>query len=225
VTIQGSTAAETASYLPTGPDARLFGPPVLGVDTTVAAVAGSASFQAPVVGRDNVCAQLRITAGSCPEAGAQVLMSSSSARVLHLAVGESVQLTGLGGSAQYRIGAVRVAGLYQPFAETGAYWFDHDYSSTAGVRRVQQGDATPDLVVSDALFVTPPGVQFLQAAHNGANPGTTSPFRYTADLPVSARSIGVAESARLLAALNRIQARIEAAHPNGDPPGGSCSRS
>lgn len=217
VVIEGASADDVRSYQPTGADRRLFGPPVAGVEAKVSVVAGKTSFQAPVAGRDDICGHLQLTAGSCPSAGAQVLVSSSSAQALHLAVGDTLQLTGLGGSAPYRIGAARIAGLYQPFDAAGSYWFDHDYSSVAGVRRVSQGDAIPDLLVSDALFVTPAGVQFLQAAHNSANQGLTSPFSYTLDLPVSARHIGVDESAELLGALNRIQARIDAAHPAGDP--------
>lgn len=216
VTIQGSTAAEAAAYLPSGADARLFGAPVAGLTTTVSAT-GAAAFQAQIVARDEVCRHLRIIAGACPTAGAQVLMSASSAKALKLTVGAALDLTGQGGSAGYRIGVMHVSGLYQPFDPSGNYWFDHPFSSAAGVRRVAQGDAVPDLIVADALFVTPDGVQFLQTAQNGANSGTTSPFTYTEELPVSATSIGVDQSARLLGALNRIQARIDAAHPNGDP--------
>ncbi len=216
VTIQGGTAAEAAAYLPSGTDARLFGTPVAGLTTTVSA-AGAVPFQAQLVARDDVCAHLRITAGTCPTAGAQVLMSVSSAKALKLSVGAAVDLTGQGGSAGYRIGVMHVAGLYEPFDPSGNYWFDHAFSSAAGIRRVPQGDAVPDLLVADAMFVTPAGVQFLQAAHNGANSGTTSPFSYTEELPVSSTTIGVDQSARLLGALNRIQARIDAAHPNGDP--------
>jgi putative ABC transport system permease protein len=217
VTISASSATEAASYLPTGAERSLFGTPVAGLQTTVAAAAPRSEFNASVVGRDDICAHLVLVAGRCPSGGQQLLASTSSASALHLAVGDSVRLTGLGGSAQYRIGTMRIAGLYKPFDSAGNYWFDRPYSSTAGVRRVPRGDAVPDLLVGDALFVTPAGVDFLRAAEAAAKPGGSSPFEHLIDLPVSATDIGIDQSHRLLAAIDAIDARMAAAHPDGDP--------
>ena len=217
VTISASSATEAAGYLPVGAERSLFGTPVAGLQTTVAAVGPRSEFNAPVAGRDDICAHLVLVAGRCPSSGQQLLVSTSSAKALRLAVGDSMRLTGLGGSAQYRIGTMRIAGLYQPFDSTGNYWFDRSYSSAAGVRRVPRGDAVPDLLVADALFVTPAGVDFLQAAEAAAKPGGSSPFDYLIDLPVSASDTGIDQSHRLLTALDAIDARMEAAHPDGDP--------
>lgn len=214
VTIHASSAAEASGYLP-GSQLSLFGTPVAGMETTVAVAAPHSQFNAAVAGRDDVCQHLQLAAGHCPDGGQQLLVSASSAAALRLGVGDSLQLTGLGGSAQYRIGTMRIAGLYRPFDASGDYWFNRAYSSAAGVRRVPRGDAVPDLLVGDAMFVTPAGVNFLQAAAAGT--GGSSPFDYSVDLPVSASRIGIEQSRQLLAAIDGIEARMAAAHPDGDP--------
>ena len=81
------------------------------------------------------------------------------------------------------------------------------------MRRVPRGDAVPDLLVGDALFVTPAGVSFLQATQAAARTGGSSPFDYAIDLPVSASHIGIEQSRQLLAA--------HRAHPG--PDGGRAS--
>ncbi len=214
VTIHASSADEASGYLPSGSQRSLFGTPVAGVQATVAVTAPHSQFNAVVAGRDDVCQHLQLATGHCPDGGQQLLVSTSSAAALRLAVGDSLQLTGLGGSAQYRIGTVRIAGLYRPFDASDDYWFNRAYSSAAGVRRVPRGDAIPDLLVGDAMFVTPAGLGFLQAAAAGAG---GSPFDYAIDLPVPPSRIGVEQSRRLLAAIDGIRGRMAAAHPDGDP--------
>lgn len=216
VTIHASSAAEASGYLPSGSQRSLFGTPVGGVETTVAAAGPHSQFNAVVAGRDDVCQHLQLAAGHCPEGGQQLLVSAPSAAALRLAVGDSLQLTGLGGSAQYRIGTLRVAGLYRPFDASGDYWFNRAYSSAAGVRRVPRGDAIPDLLVGDAMFVTPAGLNFLQAAQAASGSGGNSPFDYSIDLPVSASRIGIEQSRQLLTAIDDIQARMATTHPEGD---------
>ncbi|HEX4726992.1 MAG TPA: FtsX-like permease family protein, partial [Jatrophihabitans sp.] len=130
--------------------------------------------------------------------------------------GDRLQVTDTGGSAAYPIGALQVAGLYQPFDSHNDYWFQRPYSSATGLYREPDGDR-PDILHGDALLFTPAGIQQLEAARTAANPGSGSPFSYAIDLPVRVSRIGVAESSRLVQAVQAVQARIDAAHPDGDP--------
>jgi len=221
ITITASSPGEVRSYLPSGEDQNLFVTPVAGFETDVSVVAPHTSFDAVAAGRDDLCQRLRITAGRCPAAGLEVLVSSSSARALKLAVGDRLQLTGRGGSAAYPIGAVRVAGLYQPYDPATDYWFDRAYSTAAGVIHEPRGDS-PDLLHSDALLLSPAGIAAFEAARRSSTAGGSStPFRYFADLPVPPGRIDIDSSQRLLQAIGAIQARIDAAHPSGDPDRGS----
>jgi len=220
LTVTASSAGEVRSYLPTGDQRALFGTPVAGMETDVSVSAPHSSFDAVAAGRDDVCGQLRIVAGRCPSAGLEVLVSSSSARALRVGLGDRLQLTGRGGSAAYPIGAVRVAGLYQPFDPATDYWFGRPYATAAGVVHELRGDQ-PDLLHSDALLLSPAGVAAFEAARRSANAGSSTPFRYFADLPVSPGRIGIEQSRRLLRAVSAIEARIDAAHPAGDPNRGS----
>lgn len=216
VTVQASSDGEAMSYLPVGSQRALFGKPVLGIETDVSVTAGATAFLAVAAGRDDLCQHLRITLGSCPTAGAQVLLSTSSARAFRLSVGSVLTITGHGGSGAYPIGRVRIVGLYQPFDAGNDYWFDRAYSSTAGIVHQLNGDA-PDILHSDALLTGVGGIQSFEAARAASNVGSSSPFRYQVDLPVPASRIGVEQSQRLVQALDGIQERIDAAHPQGDP--------
>lgn len=216
ISIYGSSPAEAQSYLPVGNQRSLFGTAVAGMETPVAVDTGRTQFVAVAAGRDDLCAHLRIVAGQCPSSGGQLLASSSSAKALGFAVGDRLQVTDTGGSAAYRIGALQVAGLYQPFSPDNDYWFGRAYSSATGLYREPNGDRQ-DILHGDALLFTPAGVQQLEAARTAANPGSSSPFSYAIDLPVRASRIGVAESSRLTQAVQAVQARIDAAHPDGDP--------
>jgi putative ABC transport system permease protein len=216
VSIYASSPAEARSYLPTGTQRGLFGTAVAGVETPVTVSVAHSEFVAVAAGRDDICAHLRIVAGQCPTAGDQVLVSSSSARAFKLALGQALQVTGTGGSAAYPIGQLVIAGLYQPFDSDDDYWFQRAYSTAAGLVREPNGDS-PDILHSDALLLTPQGVQRLEAARAAANSGSSSPFQYSLDLPLDAADIGLAESGRLVRAVREVQARIDAAHPDGDP--------
>jgi len=220
ITITAASAGEVRSYLPAGAERALFATPVLGFETAVSVTAPRSSFDAIAAGRDDVCGRLRITAGRCPAAGLEVLVSSSSARALHVGVGDRLQLTGRGGSAAYPIGAARVSGLYEPFDPATDYWFDRAYSTAAGVVREPRGDI-PDLLHSDALLLSPAGISAFEAARRSSTAGSSTPFSYFADLPVPAGRIGIDTSRRLLQAIDAITARIDAAHPPGDPNRGS----
>lgn len=220
VTITAGSAGEVRSYLPAGAERTLFATPVLGFETAVSVTAPRSSFDAIAAGRDDVCNRLRITAGRCPATGLEVLVSSSSARALNIGVGDRLQLTGRGGSAAYPIGAARVSGLYQPFDPATDYWFDRAYSTAAGVVREPRGDI-PDLLHSDALLLSPAGIAAFEAARRGSTAGSSRPFSYFADLPVPPGRIGIDTSQRLLQAIDAITARIDAAHPAGDPNRGS----
>ncbi|HEX8305313.1 MAG TPA: FtsX-like permease family protein [Jatrophihabitans sp.] len=220
LTITASSPGEVRSYLPAGQDRDLFATPVAGFETDVSVVAPRSSFDAVAVGRDDICGQLRITAGRCPATGREVLVSSSTARALDVGVGDRLRLTGRGGSAAYPIGAARVAGLYQPFDPASDYWFDRAYSTAAGVIHEPRGEI-PDLLHSDALLLSPAGVAAFEDARRSSTAGSSTPFRYFADLPVPAGRIGIDSSRRLLQAIAAIEARIEAAHPSGDPARGS----
>ncbi|HET6210663.1 MAG TPA: FtsX-like permease family protein, partial [Jatrophihabitans sp.] len=216
ISIYGSSPAEAQSYLPVGNQLALFGTAVAGVETPVAVDTPHSHFVAVAAGRDGLCAHLRIVAGHCPSAGGQLLASSSSAKALGFAVGDRLRVTDTGGSAAYPIGSLQVAGLYQPFDSDDDYWFQRGYSSATGLYREPDGDR-PDILHGDALLLTPPGIQQLEAARTAANPGSNSPFSYSVDLPVRASRIGVAESGRLIQAVHAVQDRIDAAHPDGDP--------
>ena len=149
-----------------------------------------------------------------------MLVSSSSSRALRVGLGDRLELTGRGGSAAYPIGAVRVVGIYQPFDAGTDYWFDRAYASQAGVVHEPQGDL-PDLLHSDALLLSPAGIAAFEAARRSATAGSSTPFRYFADLPVPAGRITIDGSRQLVRAVQGIQARIDAAHPAGDPNRGS----
>jgi putative ABC transport system permease protein len=220
VTITGGSVGEVRSYLPTGAQQPLFGTPVTGFETAVSVLAPRSSFDAIAAGRDDICSHLRITAGRCPAAGLEVLLSSSSARALDVGVGDRLRLTGRGGSAAYPVGAARVSGLYQPFDPATDYWFDRAYSTAAGVVHEPRGDI-PDLLHSDALLLTPAGIAAFEAARRSATAGSNTPFSYFADLPVPSGRVGIENSRRLLEAVDGIAARIDAAHPAGDPNRGS----
>jgi putative ABC transport system permease protein len=220
VTITAGSPGEVRSYLPSGPQARLFATPVTGFETDVSVTAPHSNFDAVAAGRDQLCSRVRITAGRCPGPGLEVLVSSSSARALRVGVGDRLQLTGRGGSAAYPVGAARVVGLYQPFDPATDYWFDRAYSTQAGVVHEARGDQ-PDLLHSDALLLSPDGVSAFEAARRSETAGSSTPFRYFADLPVRADRIGIEDSRRLLQAIAAITARIDAAHPAGDPNRGS----
>ncbi|HEV2887732.1 MAG TPA: FtsX-like permease family protein, partial [Jatrophihabitans sp.] len=220
LTILASSPGEVRSYLPTGAQRELFATPVTGFETDVSVRAPHSDFDAIAAGRDDICPQLRITEGRCPAAGLEVLVSSSSARALKVGVGDRLQLTGRGGSAAYEIGAVRVVGLYQPFDPATDYWFDRAYSTPGGVVHEPRGDI-PDLLHSDALLLSPAGISAFEAARRSATAGSSTPFRYFADLPVPANRVGIDGSRRLLQAIDAITARIDAAHPAGDPNRGS----
>ena len=109
---------------------------------------------------------------------------------------------------------LRRCAIAKCFRSTGRVCFAR--SPTGPPLRQFNGD-NPDILHSDALLVGPQGVQYLEAARSSANSGSNSPFQYSVDLPVNASRIGVAESGRLLQAVDAINARIEAAHPDGDP--------
>ena len=79
-----------------------------------------------------------------------------------------------------------IAGLYQPFDSDDDYWFQRAYSTAAGLVREPDGDR-PDILHSDALLLTPQGVQRLEAARTAANSGSNSPFQYSVDLPLGGR--------------------------------------
>ncbi|HEY0167350.1 MAG TPA: FtsX-like permease family protein [Jatrophihabitans sp.] len=221
VTVTAGSASEVRSYLPTGAQRELFGTPVTGFEADVSVSGPRSRFEAVAAGRDDVCRQLQITDGRCPVTGLEVLISTSSARVLKAGLGDRLQLTGRSGSGAYELGAVRVAGLYQPFDPATDYWFDRAYSSPAGVVREPQGDAVPDLLHSDALLLSPAGVAAFEAARRSSTAGSTTPFQYFADLPVPPERVGIEDSQRLLRAVEAITARIDAAHPPGDPNRGS----
>ncbi|HEX8093566.1 FtsX-like permease family protein [Jatrophihabitans sp.] len=220
VTITAGSAGEVRSYLPVGAEQALFTTPVMGFQTAVSVTAAHSSFDAIAAGRDDLCGRLRITAGRCPATGLEVLVSSSSSRALNVGVGDRLQLIGRGGSAAYEIGTARVSGLYEPFDPATDYWFDRAYSTAAGVVREPRGDI-PDLLHSDALLLTPAGISAFEAARRSATAGSSTPFSYFADLPVPAGRIGIDTSRRLLQAIDAITARIDAAHPAGDPNRGS----
>ncbi len=220
LTITASSPGEVRSYLPTGRQLALFAPPVTGFETDVSVVAPRSSFDAVAAGRDDLCRQLTIVAGRCPAAGLEVLVSASSSRALRVGLGDRLELTGRGGSAAYPIGAVRVVGIYQPFDAGTDYWFDRGYASQAGVVHEPRGDL-PDLLHSDALLLSPAGIAAFEAARRSATAGSSTPFRYFADLPVPAGRITIDGSRQLVRAVAGIQARIDAAHPAGDPNRGS----
>lgn len=221
VTVAASSPAEVRSYLPAGAQRELFATPVAGFESDVSVSGPRSRFEAVAAGRDDVCAQLRLTEGRCPVTGLEVLVSSSSARALKVGVGDRLRLTARGGSAAYSLGAVRVAGLYQPFDPATDYWFDRAYSSPTGVVREPQGDAVPDLLHSDALLLSPAGVAAFEAARRSATAGSGTQFRHFTDLPVRPGAIDVEDSRRLLQAVDAITARIDAAHSPGDPNRGS----
>lgn len=104
------------------------------------------SYSADLVARTGACARVHITAGHCPNAAGEVLLSTRSAAALGVHVGQQITLT-----RKATATALRVAGTYLAGDAAAPYWWGSNYFPF-GLGVSQQHGPPPPL---DALFTTP----------------------------------------------------------------------
>lgn len=228
--IDSSSSSDAANYLPTGKQRALFGAAIQGTEAKVEVVAPKSlrtfeQTQHQVVGvvttRTDYCAHLKFGQGKCPTGPAELAISSSSAKVFKLKLGDTLQLEGAG-AGTFTIGGMSVVGVYQPFDPQDDYWFDRSYSSAEGVYHQPNGDA-PDVLHPDAFFVGRQAIGAIQKQYEDQIGAGTSPFTFATDLPLNVRRTGVDDIGMLRAALAGIQNRIAKAHAVGDPQRGKLT--
>lgn len=194
----------TADVTPTGPAARLFGPAVgatdVGADFTGGGTAGNRfRLSTTITYRDNVCRHLTLTSGRCPTADREVVASASTARAVHLQVGQTLKVAVPSASTGAAVAVqLSVVGLYRPFRGDGGYWFGSHYSSAAGIT------VSSDATLADTFFGSRDYVAALadQIASSGAEPLPRSQV----DVPLLADRITLDDVAGLRQSLARLDA-------------------
>ena len=124
VSLDLAYGARLSTLLPTGKAAALFDAPITGTDVPSATTVGGKHYQARLSSRVDDCAHLHLVAGHCPSGANQVLMSAASARVLKLAVGQSLVLDLPDPNKPV---PNLITGLYAPFSTDDTYWFGRSY--------------------------------------------------------------------------------------------------
>lgn len=130
------------------PDAdRYLAAAVVGVQSNSVSVrqgvgSSARSYEVRLASRQGVCGHVRVLSGRCPDGAGQVLVSTRSARALHLAVGSRLGASGL---SQRHPVANRpvVVGLYAPGNVADPYWFGQNFFDFGPGRSTAGGDA-PD---------------------------------------------------------------------------------
>ncbi len=99
--------------------ARLLGPPVLALQTTLPGVTpGAAGESVPLAWREGMCAHVRMVSGTCPDQPGTVMVSASTAALESWRTGQALHL----GSQQ-----ADVVGTYVPLDPSGDFWGGHPY--------------------------------------------------------------------------------------------------
>ena len=131
--------AQEATKLTTRPTlARLLGPPVTSLQTTVSAgTVGATPQNVPLVWRDGVCDHVRLVAGSCADRLGTILVSTSTAAIQDWGVGRTVHLPG---------GPATVAGTYVPLDPGGDYWAGAPYFAAYAAASARQDPSSLDAV-------------------------------------------------------------------------------
>lgn len=63
--------------------------------------------------RTDACAHLTIVSGHCASGPTEIVMADETIREFALHVGDSVPASAIGGTGQYRLGALTIAGAYR----------------------------------------------------------------------------------------------------------------
>jgi len=101
--------------------ARLVGPPVVALQTTLGGVTPRAAGEGVVLAwRDGMCAHVRMVTGTCPDQAGTVMVSASTAALESWPVGQPLRL----GNEQ-----AQVVGTYVPLDPAGDFWGGHPYFS------------------------------------------------------------------------------------------------
>jgi putative ABC transport system permease protein len=131
--------AQDAAKLAARPTlARLLGPPVTSLETSVSAgTAGATPDEVPLVWRDGVCAHVRLVEGSCADRPGTILVSASTAAIEDWGVGRTVRLPG---------GPATVVGTYVPLDPGGDYWAGAPYFAAFAAASARQDPSSLDAV-------------------------------------------------------------------------------
>jgi putative ABC transport system permease protein len=172
----------------TGDARSLYGPDVAGQQASIGMFyRPSDEVAVTLASREGICEHLTFAAGACPADAGSVAVSADTARVAKLGLGDKLALsTDPERPGQHVPIKVVVAGIYQRFDPTTAYWFDHPY-----VGPVPATHGEPDTIFSQFGDVDP---ITLQIATKNATDIAVSRF---IDIPLRVNKIQVAEVAEL----------------------------
>lgn len=204
----GEGAPSADGLVPSGQLATFYGRPVTSARLPISAVAGATPIETSLVHRDGMCQHLRIVTGHCPSSPGEVIASTSSARVLGIAVGTFMTVNTAGVDnidvrrQQPRV-KLQVVGLYLPFDAHDGYWFDRQYSSTAGINSVL-AEGT-EHTSADALFA-PQGFE----RSLGLPADAVDTVVYEADVPLSINRVGLDDIAGLRHGIADLTATVRA---------------
>ncbi len=206
----GLEHTSTDGLLPSGRFASFYRPPVTSTELAVSFTAGETIAGTSLVARPGLCQHLRFATGRCPTAPGEVVASTSSAAVLHLVVGSQVPIKGVGLSRPaeqpLRPLKLKVVGLYVPFDPDDAFWFDHPYSSSAGVSTATSAEG--DGVTADTLFAR---TGFESDLAPLLPPAARASIVYAADLPLDTARVHLDDIAVLRRGIAALAAKDEAA--------------
>ena len=148
-----------------------FGSPIKNssVHIALSRPADSDRYETDVIARDQVCDHIRISAGRCPQAPNEAVISDRSASQLHAVIGDRLDYRFSGFQASQ---GLTIVGIYAPADISQPYWFGHNlFTYTPPPPSIGAG---PPFEL-DAFFVTAPTIDALPAY---AAPSVT------ADLPL-----------------------------------------
>lgn len=182
--LEAATAA-----VPRPAHGRWFGEPIITDLAAYTAHVGSQPYGGSLVARTGVCRHLLITTGRCSTAASTVLLSTRSAHLLGLSVGQrlSAQL------ASGRVASLVVSGVYEPGSPAAPFWWGQNFFSYGTGPHTK-----PNL---DAAFVTPSSI----ARATGMK--KLSSF---VQVPFAAGSLPVGAVPSFQAALGRYEAGVQA---------------
>ncbi len=101
-----------------------FGAPIATNDAGVATVADGQGYGADLVSRTGACAHVAIVAGHCPSTNGTVMLSTRSAQLLDIGLGDRLAVSF---DRSTRTAALAVAGLYRPGNVSDPYWWEEDF--------------------------------------------------------------------------------------------------
>ncbi|PZS13926.1 MAG: hypothetical protein DLM57_15650 [Pseudonocardiales bacterium] len=187
-----------------GPARALFGSPIASQQLGVEYDAGGHPVKnSLMLTRDAQCAHLPITAGHCPAAPDQVLVSTSAAKTLGWQPGNKITVTVPVSGSRPTLGVVKVVGLYGSYDAGGPYWFRHQYWTADGARESEDPRSllwTADPLIAGAGFAAP-----LIGTNTGIDSGV--PLVNRVELPLQPERISPDEMATLRSYVAGVTAR------------------